>query len=120
MVARLAAARARLALCCAAFVGAAVLSQGTAFGAYEIYDGTVCGNNCYVESPAAHTFYENDGTAVAPSLNIACQLFNHSGVDIVTHGEGTCNVQYSGGAYVWARVYNQSGGTYYIRGVAYF
>ena len=34
------------------------------------------------------------------------------------HGSGTCAVLYSGGAYVWARVYNEAGFSQVIGGEA--
>jgi len=110
----------------AAAVGAALLSVlavslGTAsaasafsesFGFYEV------GNNGFVQSAGAHTFYRNSG-AGSNGGRLACQLFQKEGsVNEVEHGNGGCTVLYFGGAFVWARVYNESGVSEVIGGEA--
>jgi hypothetical protein len=85
----------------------------------EPYGGySICGSNCYIQSAAAHTFIVNEGWTNAGSPALACQLFNHSGANEVTHGSGYCVVYYFGGAFVTARVYNQSGASYTVYGYA--
>jgi hypothetical protein len=105
-------------MACAALVVAAVIpSAAFAFG--EGYGGgELCGSNCLIQSAGAHTFDYNEGGSLTGSPELACQLFNSSGTNEVTHGYGYCSLYYFGGAYVWARVYNQSGGTYRVAGYA--
>jgi hypothetical protein len=105
-------------IACAGLVMAAAMpSAAFAFG--EGYGGgELCGSNCYFQSAGAHTFNFNEGGSLTGSPQLACQLFNSSGTNEVTHGNGFCAVSYFGGAYVWARVYNQSGGTYRVAGFA--
>lgn len=82
------------------------------YGFYEV------GNNGYVQSAGAHTFYWNSG-AGSNDGRLACQLFQKEGsVNEVEHGNGGCTVLYFGGAYVWARVYNESGVSEVIGGEA--
>lgn len=104
-------------VCAALAVSAAVPSAAFAFA--EGYGGgSICGSNCYVQSAGAHTFRFNEGASLEGSPALACQLFNSKGVNEVTHGSGFCTEAYFGGAFVWARVYNQSGGTYRVAGFA--
>jgi hypothetical protein len=91
-------------------------SAGAVFS--ETYGGVnICGSNCYVQSANAHTFRFNEGWSSSGSPALACQLFNGT-VNNVSHGNGVCRVTYGGGQFVWARVYNQSGGTYQVWGYA--
>jgi hypothetical protein len=71
-----------------------------------------CTNGCYIQSGGAHTFVYNFGkTESGGAPYLACQLFNGS-ENYVTHGIETCHVTRSNnGAYVTARVYNESGGS---------
>jgi hypothetical protein len=101
-----------LALAMAAFAPASASAYEESYGGYNI-----CGTNCYVQSGGAHTFRVNGGGA-SSNAYLACQLFNGSGVDVVSHGYGSCVVGYNGGQYVWARVYNQSGFTTVVAGSA--
>jgi hypothetical protein len=71
-----------------------------------------------IQSAGAHTFNFNEGGSLEGSPALACQLFNSGGVNEVTHSAGYCTVSYFGGAYVWARVYNQSGSTFRVAGFA--
>jgi len=87
---------------------AAASAFSEAYGFYEV------GNNGYVQSAGAHTFFINFG---AGGGRLACQLFNGN-VNEVEHGNGSCGVVYGGGQYVWARVYNESGGTERVGGEA--
>jgi hypothetical protein len=102
-----------LALAIAAFAPASASAYEEWYGGYNI-----CGSNCYIQSSGAHTFNSTSGAANSNAY-LACQLFNGSGVNNVTHGYGSCVVGYSGGQYVWARVYNQSGFTEYVVGYAH-
>ncbi len=79
--------------------------------------GSLCGSNCYIQSAGAHTFVLDEGWA-SGSQALACQLFNQSGANEVSHGNGYCLVYYFGGAYVHGRVYNQSGTTATVTGYA--
>lgn len=99
------------------FVAAALPSGALAFS--EFYGGgSLCGSNCYIQSAGAHTFIINEGWSESGSPALACQLFNSSGVNEVSHGGGGCSVGYFGGQYVWARVYNQSGSSHKVTGYA--
>jgi hypothetical protein len=103
---------------CAALVMAAAIPSA-AFGFAEGYGGgELCGSNCYFQSAGAHTFNFNEGGSLTGRPTLACQLFNSSGVDEVSHGAGFCELSYFGGAFVWARVYNQSGSTFRVAGFA--
>jgi hypothetical protein len=83
----------------------------------EHYGGVnICGSNCYVQSANAHTFVYNEGSS-GGGVALACQLFNGT-VNQVGHGTTTCSVEYRGGQFVWARVYNQSGATHLVNGYA--
>jgi len=105
-------------IACAALVMAAAIPSA-AFAFAEGYGGgSLCGSNCYIQSAGAHTFVFNEGGSLTGSPQLACQLFNSSGTNEVTHGYGYCALNYFGGAYVWARVYNQSGATYRVAGFA--
>jgi hypothetical protein len=96
---------------------AAALPSG-AFAFSEFYGGgSLCGSNCYIHSAGAHTFVINEGWSETGSPTLACQLFNGS-VNEVSHGSGFCGVNYFGGAFVWARVYNQSNKTYVVTAYA--
>jgi hypothetical protein len=108
---------AALATLVALSAGAALPSSALAFNEY-FGGGSLCGSNCYIQSGGAHTFILDEGWSSSGSPALACQLFNEKGVNEVTHGGGYCNVGYFGGAYVWARVYNQSGGGYTVTGYA--
>jgi hypothetical protein len=99
------------ALAVALVMASAALAFSESYGFYEV------GNNGYVQSEAAHTFVVNYGGA-GKGGTLACQLFNHSGVNNVEHGSGGCTVLYGGGAYVWARVYNEAGFSQLIGGEA--
>ena len=86
-----------------------------AFGyAFEEYYGNVelCGTGCYIQSGGAHTFTYNSGSHTDTGFPyLACQLFNHEGENVVENQSGSCNVSRgNNGHYVWARVYNESGG----------
>ena len=97
------------------FAGLGMAAQASAFSeAYGYYE---IGNNGYVQSAGAHTFIVNDG-AGGTSGRLACQLFNSKGANEVSHGNGSCNVFYGGGEYVWGRVYNETGATETVGGVA--
>ncbi len=97
----------------AAVAPAAALAFSEGYGG-----GSLCGSNCYVQSAGAHTFIFNEGASLEGSPTLACQLFNKEGANEVTHGSGYCAVSYFGGAYVWARVYNQSGSSFRVAGFA--
>ena len=100
-------------------LSAGLVAPATAWGFAESYGGvSLCGSNCYIQSGGAHTFVFNEGSSWSGSPALACQLFNSKGANEVTHGYGYCAVRYFGGAFVWARVYNQSGATYTITGYA--
>jgi len=97
---------------------AVALSTASAAAAFsEAYGFEQVGNNGYIQSAGAHTFIVNYGGAGVGGT-LACQLFNHNGVNNVEHGSGGCTVTYLGGAYVWARVYNEAGFTQLIGGEA--
>lgn len=101
----------RLTILASSLVTAFVLALATASAASafsESYGFYQVGNGGYVQSAGAHTFIYNDGAA-AVGGTLACQLFNHEGVNEVEHGSGGCTVLYGGGAFVWARVYNEAG-----------
>ena len=95
--------------------GLGTAAQASAFS--ETYGFYAIGNNGYVQSANAHTFITNVG-AGSTGGRLACQLFNSKGANEVTHGYGSCSVFYGGGEYVWARVYNQTGGTETVSGEA--
>jgi hypothetical protein len=99
------------ALSVALVIASVALAFSESYGDYEV------GNNGYVQSAAAHTFIVNYGGA-GKGGTLACQLFNHSGVNNVEHGSGGCTVLYGGGAYVWGRVYNEAGFSQVIVGEA--
>lgn len=103
-------------LCAAAFV---LLAAASAFAFEEVY-GNYVENGGYAQSAGAHTFVLNIG-AGGKSGTIACQLFNHEsgGPNEVTHGNQECAVGYTGGKYVWARVYDEIGGPETVAGEAY-
>jgi hypothetical protein len=106
-------------LCIAASLTVMCFGAAQAPAYYEYYGQyNICGSGCYVQSSGAHTFYYNSGQSELTSTRLACQLRNDSGVNNVSHGFGNCSVTYSGGQYVWARVYNQSGGTDFVGGFA--
>jgi hypothetical protein len=90
----------------------ALALPGVASAYSENYGGyTICGSpsgTCYAQSFGAHTFRANAGTSIGQATYLACQLFNGSGVNVVGHGYGACTTTWTGGAYVWARVYNES------------
>lgn len=97
---------------------AAGLSTAAAASAFsESYGGYSIGNNGYVQSAGAHTFVFNVG-AGSTGGRLACQLFNEKGANEVGHGNGSCSVFYGGGQYVWARVYNETGGSETVGGEA--
>jgi hypothetical protein len=107
-----------LASCIAAAFVLALSTAGAAFAFSEGYGGyEICGSNCYVQSAAGHTFYFNEGSGRGEPY-LACQLFNTSHANEVTHGYGYCDVFYYGGEYVTARVYNQSGASHVVSGYA--
>jgi hypothetical protein len=108
-----------LATGCLALMMAAIL-PGTALASFsESYGGgSLCGSNCYIQSAGSHTFILNEGSSTAGSPALACQLFNSKGANEVSHGNGFCEVFYFGGAFVAARVYNQSGKTFNVGGFA--
>jgi hypothetical protein len=110
----------------ATFVGvalmtAAVTCMATAAAASafsEPYGFFEVGNNGFVQSAGAHTFFWNNGAA-SKGGRLACQLFQKEGaVNEVEHGNGACTVIYTGGQFVWARVYNQAGFSQVIGGEA--
>ncbi|HEX4467257.1 MAG TPA: hypothetical protein VH025_08710 [Solirubrobacteraceae bacterium] len=85
----------------------------------EFYGGaTICGSNCFVQSPESHTFKINEGAGVPGTPKLACQLLNSKGEGEVSHGNGMCIVVYLGGSFVAARVYNQSGSSKQVGGFA--
>jgi hypothetical protein len=100
-------------------VAAAMFPAGASATFSESYGGyAICGGNCYIQSANAHTFALNEDWTTSGSPALACQLFNRSGVNEVSHGGGFCNVGYFGGRFVWARGYNQSGATWVVHGFA--
>jgi hypothetical protein len=112
--------RAHLAVIATALLSAVALSMTTASAASafsESYGFYEVGNNGFVQSTGAHTFFWNNGAANKGGT-LACQLFNHEGTNEVEHGNGGCTVFYYGGKFVWARVYNESGGSQVIGGEA--
>jgi hypothetical protein len=102
-------------LAAALAVGLSTAAAASAFS--ESYGFYPIGNNGYVQSAGAHTFVFNAG-AGSTGGRLACQLFNSKGDNEVAHGNGSCTVFYGGGQYVWARVYNQTGGTETVGGEA--
>jgi hypothetical protein len=102
----------------AAVIAVAVPASASANFSEYFGGGSLCGSNCYIESAGAHTFVIDEGWSSSGSPQLACQLFNGSGANEVTHGNGYCDVYYFGGAYVHGRVYNQSGKTYGVTGYA--
>ena len=96
-----------LAISLAATFALALGSASAASAFSESYGFYEVGNNGYVQSAGAHTFFYNNGAAGVGGT-LACQLFN-SKVNNVEHGSGSCTVLYGGGQFVWARVYNQAG-----------
>jgi hypothetical protein len=112
--------RTRLVILLAALASLLVAGLGMAAQAWafsESYGNYEIGNNGYVQSANAHTFLTNTG-AGSTGGRLACQLFNSNGANEVTHGNGSCSVFYGGGEYVWARVYNETGGTETVSGFA--
>jgi hypothetical protein len=112
--------RTRVTLVAAALLSAAALSMTAASAASafsEAYGFYEVGNNGYVQSAGAHTFWWNNGAA-GKGGTLACQLFNSKGANNVEHGNGGCTVTYFGGEYVWARVYNEAGKSQLIGGEA--
>jgi len=101
-------------------IGAALPAVASAY--QDNYgDYNICGNNCYIETHAAHTFYVNTGHSVGMATYLACQLFQKAGsVNVVRHGYHDCLVDYYGGQYVWGRVYNQTGFTDRVAGSAIY
>jgi hypothetical protein len=103
--------------CSSLLLAASALAFTDDYGGYVI-----CGSpssTCYIESDAAHTFNDNYGDSVGQATSLACQLFNHTGTaNVVSHAYQHCHVHYSGSAYVWARVYNQSAFSDYVIGEA--
>ena len=98
--------------------GALTLSFASAALAFsEAYGPASVGNNGWIQSAGAHTFKQNEGAGGNGGL-LACQLFNSKGVNEVAHGNGYCAVILGGGPFVWARVYNESGGGALIEGFA--
>lgn len=93
-----------------------LLTAASAFAFSEIY-GNFVENGGFAQSAGAHSFVVNDG-AGGQAGTIACQLFNHSGVNEVTHGNQACAVGYGGGQFVWARVYNEIGKSETVAGEA--
>ncbi len=98
-------------------LGAGLSTASVASAFSEAYGFYSVGNNGYVQSAGAHTFIFNAG-AGSTGGQLACQLFNSKGANNVEHGNGSCSVFYGGGEYVWARVYNETGGTEEIGGQA--
>jgi hypothetical protein len=110
----------RLAVLATSLLAAFVLALSTAGAASafsESYGFYEVGNSGYVQSAGAHTFIYNDGAASVGGT-LACQLFNSKGVNEVEHGGGACTVLYGGGAFVWARVYDEAGFPQVIGGEA--
>lgn len=109
---RLKAATALAAIGLATFVTSAYAFE-VSYGGYNI-----CGDNCYIQSPgSAHTFVRNLGST-SGSGYLACQLFNYSGFNRVSHGNGGCEVTAPSQPYKNGRVYNQSGSTRVVSGFA--
>jgi hypothetical protein len=108
-------------LLAAAVLSAAALTMTTASAASafsEPYGPAEVGNGGFIQSGGAHTFTWNDG-AGSRGGTYACQLFQKEGsVNEVEHGSGGCVVTYFGGMFVWARVYNQTGGPSRLTGEA--
>lgn len=104
----------------AAFALALSVLPAGASAAFNEYfgGGTLCGSNCYFQSAGAHSFVLDEGWSAGGTPQLACQLFNSSGANEVSHGNGYCDVYYFGGAYVHGRVYNQSGKGYSVTGYA--
>jgi len=100
-------------------VGAVSMGTASAASAFsETYGFFEVGNNGFVQSAGAHTFFFNNGGAGVGG-KLACQLFQKEGsVNEVEHGNGGCTVLYGGGQFVWARVYNQAGFSQLIGGEA--
>ena len=89
---------------CAALVVAAVIpSAAFAFG--EGYGGgQLCGSNCLIQSAGAHTFNFNEGGSLTGTPELACQLFNSSGANEVTHGMATAPLYFGGDIRVGSRL----------------
>jgi hypothetical protein len=97
-----------------AALASVVICSGMAVPAIALaYTSTFSGSKGpggYIQSDPGHTFNTMSGTAHT-SIPVACQFLNSSGVNDVTHDTFSCTNTYGGGAYVTARVYNQSSGT---------
>lgn len=105
-----------------ATAGAALFASPASAFSESYGGGLLCGStvgNCYIQSAGAHTFVQNRGFATESETYLACQLFNNSGVNVVTHGFASCVVNYGGGQFVWARVYNESSRTDFVEGFAH-
>jgi hypothetical protein len=91
-----------------------VVAAAFGYGFEEEYGHkTVCSNGCYIQSAGAHTFVYNSGWHTGTGEPyLACQLYNGEGENVVENETGTCNVKRgNNGKYVWARVYDESGGS---------
>lgn len=109
--------RSRTAAALAGVVALMLALAPAALAFSEGYGPAEVGNNGWVQSGGAHTFIRNEGGG-SNGGRLACQLFNSKGVNEVAHGNGFCTAVYGGGAFVWARVYNESGVTETISGFA--
>ncbi len=103
-------------------VSALVLMFGanaaSAFKFEETYGFRNVAPSGYIQSAGAHTFKSNSGVATNGNPYMACQLYNGNS-NVVAHGSGSCDVGFAFTEYVWARVYNESSGTYYFYGYAH-
>lgn len=112
----------RLSLFANALVAAlvVVLASAAAASAYSESFSGQRNNGGHIQNPHhAHSFTYVSGDT-ADVFNLACQLFNYSGENYVSHGTGACSLGIlPGGGYVYARVYNQSGSfSTYLTGYA--
>jgi hypothetical protein len=94
------------------------VAAASAFKFEETYGFRNVSPGGYIQSAGAHTFKSNSGVATNGNPYMACQLFNGNS-NVVAHGNGSCDVGFAFTEYVWARVYNEGGSTYYFYGYAH-
>lgn len=89
----------------------------TAWAYTSTYGGGTVQPGNYIQSDPGHTYSYNFGVTQTNGIYMACQLFNSSTYNKVTHDYSSC-VVYGNGSYVTGRVYNQSGAAVIIDGIA--
>jgi hypothetical protein len=81
---------------------AVALALVVGYGGYNLAAGYP------IQAPGdAHTYVFNTG-GIQDGAHLACQLFNNSGYNNVTHGDRQCSQTAPSLPYKFARVYNQS------------